>query len=155
MPNYELTYILRPLEDASLSAANERIANLVTSAGGTVAARHTWGRRRLAYPIRKINDGIYVTSYITLPTTSVRGLERALQLTEDVLRYLVVRVDTLTPPAAPSLPTPAAEIPGTMAPSAVVEPEPAASTPVEQPEASAGEVVEAAPAAQAAPSEGS
>lgn len=154
MPNYELTYILRPLEDANLSAANERIANLVTSAGGTVAARHTWGRRRLAYPIRKINDGIYVTDYITLPTTAVRGLERALQLTEDVLRYLVVRVDTLTPPAAPPLPTPAAEVPGTTAPSAVVEPPPEASSQMEQAEASA-EVVEAAPTAQAAPSEGS
>lgn len=98
LPNYELTYILRPLEEADLAAANERIAALVQTHGGEIVARSDWGRRRLAYPIRKYLEGYYTTLYLTLPSQAVRLIERALRLSDDVLRYLVVRVETHTLP---------------------------------------------------------
>ena len=100
MPSYELTYVLRTQDDVNLVALNERIANQIASAGGEIIARNDWGRRRLAYPIRKNHDGYYVSLQINLPSQAVRGLERALQLMDEVLRYLVIRVDEVAAPAA-------------------------------------------------------
>lgn len=118
MPNYELTYILRPLEEANLTATNERITTIVKNAGGDIIGRNDWGRRRLAYPIRKVNDGYYTTLYLTLPGASVRGLERSLQLIDDVQRYLVVKVEELKVPATPAPVAVNAPIPGTTQPAA-------------------------------------
>ena len=100
MPSYELTYVLRPLDDAALSAINERINTTIASSGGQIVARNDWGKRRLAYPIKKITEGIYVSLQVNLPQTAVRPIERALQLSDDVLRYLVIRIDELQ--AAPA-----------------------------------------------------
>lgn len=107
MSNYELTYILRPLEEANLTALNERVNTIVKNAGGEIVARNDWGRRRLAYPIRKNNDGYYSTLFVTMPGASVRGVERALQLNDDVMRYLVVRVEEFKIPAVPPVEAPA------------------------------------------------
>jgi small subunit ribosomal protein S6 len=131
LSNYELTYILRPLEEANLTATNERINTIVKNAGGEIVARNDWGRRRLAYPIRKIGDGYYTTLYTTLPGTAVRAIERALQLNDDVLRYLVVKVDEFK---LPSTPAPAPEAPAQAAqpaaPQAQAAPAAEASAPV-------------------------
>lgn len=151
MSNYELTYILRPLEEANLTATNERINTVVKNAGGEIVARNDWGRRRLAYPIRKINDGYYTTLFVTLPGTAVRGIERSLQLIDDVQRYLVVRVEEFKLPAQPAatdaVPT-TAPIPGTTQPAAQAEMTPATQTPTSAAEPAPG--AEAAPAAETA-----
>jgi small subunit ribosomal protein S6 len=137
LSNYELTYILRPLEEANLTTANERIATQVRNTGGEIVARNDWGRRRLAYPIRKIYDGYYTTLYLTLSGTAVRTIERQLKLSDDVLRFLFVRVETLTPPQAPAPVEPAAE---------------PAETPAAEPAAPVASTT-AAPEAAAAPTE--
>ncbi len=93
MPGYELTYILRPLDENGLNAVNERINNLIASSGGQIIARNDWGKRRLAYPIKKLNEGYYVALQLNLPQQAVRAIERALQLNDDVLRYLVIRAE--------------------------------------------------------------
>jgi small subunit ribosomal protein S6 len=93
LPSYELTYVLRPLDETALTAVNERVSGLISSSGGQVTARNDWGKRRLAYPIRKINEGHYVSLQLDLPTHAVRTVERALQLNDDVMRYLVIRVE--------------------------------------------------------------
>ncbi|MCI0477220.1 MAG: 30S ribosomal protein S6 [Anaerolineales bacterium] len=140
MSNYELTYILRPLEEANLAAANVRIATQVKNAGGELVARNDWGRRRLAFPIKKNNDAYYTTLYVTLPGTGVRTVERQLKLSDDVLRFLFVRVDKLAPPqspapppAAPATETIAAVEAAPVAPATVMTTDaPAAETPTEQ-----------------------
>ncbi len=101
MPSYELTYILRPLDDTALAAINERIANMIGTSGGEIVARNDWGKRHLAFPIRKLNEGFYVSLQLNLPPQAVRPIERALQLNDDVLRYLVVRVDEFQTAPAP------------------------------------------------------
>ncbi len=143
MSNYELTYILRPLEEANLTATNERINTIVKNAGGEIVARNDWGRRRLAYPIQKINDGYYSTLYLNLPGAAVRGVERSLRLNDDVLRFLVVRVDALTPPSAPA---PQAAAPAEAAPAAEAPTPPQAEAP-----AAATETPEATNSAETTP----
>ena len=100
MPSYELTLIFRPLDEPGLTALNDRISTLIANAGGEITARNDWGKRHLSYPIRKLNEGIYVALTANLPPQAVRPLERAFQLNDDILRYLVVRSQEPAPAPA-------------------------------------------------------
>ncbi len=94
---YELMVLLRPdLADDRLEAALERIRNTVVEQGGTITfeKRDTpWGRRRLAYPIRKFQEAFYVLFQLVCAPRAVREIERELRLNEQVLRHLMVRLD--------------------------------------------------------------
>lgn len=94
MRKYELTYIAKPdLDTSALTALIERINGFVTSEGGAVVQTTQWGLRQLAYPIRKYREGYYVFSVIELEATSLARIEQRLRLTEDIIRYLLVRAD--------------------------------------------------------------
>ena len=93
MRDYELVTILRPdIVDENLGAATDRLGQWVTAQGGEVTKVDVWGRRRMAYPIRDFRDGNYVLTLFKLEARGTNELERSLKLSEDVLRYLLVRV---------------------------------------------------------------
>ena len=93
--SYELMYIVRPtLDEQALAAVNERVDKYIATAGGEIVKREDWGKRRLAFPIAKFTEGFYSVLQIKLAPTAVRELERNLQLTEEVLRYLATRVES-------------------------------------------------------------
>jgi small subunit ribosomal protein S6 len=93
---YELMVVLDPnLEDAAVEALNTRIQTLVTQRGGSVESVEPWGRKRLAYPIGRYRDGIYVLSRMQLPPTTADEIKRTLKLSESVIRHLLVRADGL------------------------------------------------------------
>ncbi len=92
MRDYELTFIARPeLDEAGLAAVETKVKGFVTNSGGQIAQVEHWGRHQLAYPIKKVGEGQYIFMRVQLPAQAPRELERQLQLTEDVLRYLLVR----------------------------------------------------------------
>jgi len=94
MRDYELTLVVRPdVEDTALTALLEKIKGLIVTAGGQNTQVETWGRRHLAYPIKKINEGQYFLVRMQLPPQALVELERNLRLTEEVLRFLLVRVE--------------------------------------------------------------
>jgi small subunit ribosomal protein S6 len=91
---YELVYIIRPdLEDDGVNAVNEKVGQWIANGGGTIVKTELWGRRRLAYPIRRYTEGTYVLQRLQLPPQSVAELERNLRISEEVIRHLVVRTD--------------------------------------------------------------
>jgi small subunit ribosomal protein S6 len=92
--DYELVVVLSPeVGDEGYAATVERISNVITAAGGEIKNVDQWGRRRLAYPIRRYAEGYYaVTTFVANPET-IRPLESNLDLAEDVLRHLVVKLD--------------------------------------------------------------
>jgi small subunit ribosomal protein S6 len=95
MRSYELAFIIHPQADeAGIAAVEARVSQLVAAAGGEVTSVNRWGRRRLAYPIRKQREGIYVLMQLQLQPQSLAGLERGLKLTEEVIRYLLVKPET-------------------------------------------------------------
>lgn len=94
MRSYEIMFIAHPdLDDASLNALVDRAKGWVTSTGGQVTQLDLWGRRRLAYPIHKQTEGQYVLMQTQLPTTATAEIERNMRLTEQVMRFQVVRTD--------------------------------------------------------------
>ncbi len=92
---YELVYIVRPtVDEQALAAVNDRVQRFITGNGGEITKRDDWGKRRLAFPISKFTEGFYSVLQLNLPPAAVREIERSLKLTEEILRYLVVRVET-------------------------------------------------------------
>jgi small subunit ribosomal protein S6 len=69
------------------------VKNLITDNGGEVTRLDMWGTRRLAYPINHLREGQYVFMLTKLPPSTVVELDRALNLTENVVRHLFVRAD--------------------------------------------------------------
>ncbi|HET9493582.1 MAG TPA: 30S ribosomal protein S6 [Chloroflexia bacterium] len=88
---YELMYIVRPTvaEDA-LPASIERVDSIISGLGGEVAENNPWGKRRLAYPIEKFEEGYYVVSKIRMEPERTRELESQLAISEDVIRHILV-----------------------------------------------------------------
>jgi small subunit ribosomal protein S6 len=101
--DYEVTFVLNATIDEEASAAAvERVNHLIDAGGGSVTEVHSWGRRRLAYPIAHHRDGVYVTTRFAMPTLALTAFENDLRLNESILRYLVVRQDEV--PIRPILP---------------------------------------------------
>jgi small subunit ribosomal protein S6 len=90
------------LEEAAVEALNARIASLATQRGGSVESVDSWGRKRLAYPIKRYRDGIYILTRLRLAPTTAAEIERALKLTETVIRHLLVRAEGLATTPAPA-----------------------------------------------------
>jgi small subunit ribosomal protein S6 len=89
---YELMLVLKPdAPDEKAAAVIDRATRYVVAEGGQIVKVAPWGRRRLAYPIDRYREGSYHIVVFEAPAETIVELERSLQITEDVLRYLVTR----------------------------------------------------------------
>ncbi|HTV06984.1 MAG TPA: 30S ribosomal protein S6 [Acidobacteriaceae bacterium] len=91
---YEVMFIVRPdVEDADVDKLIAGFEQTVTNGGGKVRSSEKWGRRKLAYTVRKFNDGNYVLMAIDADGKLVAELERRLRVTEQVIKFITVRMD--------------------------------------------------------------
>ena len=94
MRDYELVLITVPqLEEEALATLIQRVTGWIAAGNGTVTGTNVWGRRNLAYAIRKLTEGIYVVINFQLDPSSTRELDRNLRLDEQIIRYLAIRLD--------------------------------------------------------------
>ena len=99
MNQYEVMYVIdTALEEQARADLITRFSGLVESNGGQVDRVDEWGKRRLAYAINYKTEGYYVLMYIAAPADLPRELERNLQISESVLRYMVIRYEGALPP---------------------------------------------------------
>jgi small subunit ribosomal protein S6 len=106
---YELVVIVQPdLEDEALDAVVGNFKQVVVDNGGEIVRIESMGRRRLAYPIQKRTEGHYVLMYLNLERATIQELDRRLKLSDDVLRYLLVRMDEMLTPEPEVVEEPAA-----------------------------------------------
>jgi small subunit ribosomal protein S6 len=92
MRNYEVMVILDPsLEERTVEPSLDKYLNVVRKDGGSVESVDVWGRRRLAYEIRKNAEGIYAVIALNAEPDTVKELDRQLTLNESVLRTKVMR----------------------------------------------------------------
>jgi small subunit ribosomal protein S6 len=94
MNQYEVMYVIDPaLEDSARIELINRFSDLVKKNGGEVDRVDEWGKRRLAYAIQYKTEGYYVLMYIKAPAELPREIERNMQISDSVLRYLTVRYE--------------------------------------------------------------
>lgn len=91
MRKYEVMYIIRPdLEQEALQAVVEKFQGIIQN-GGEITKHDVLGKRRLAYEINKIRDGVYVLVNFTATTEVINELERILKISDEVIRYLITK----------------------------------------------------------------
>ena len=91
---YEIMFIVRPdVEEAELDKLIEGFSANVTSGGGEVKSVEKMGRRRLAYTVRKFNDGFYVLLNVAAQGSLITEIERRLRVSEQVIKFITVRMD--------------------------------------------------------------
>lgn len=96
MHPYELMVILDPgIDERTVAPSIDKFLSVIREAGGEVQEVDIWGKRRLAYEIKKHSEGIYVVVNFTATPAATAELERQLSLSEAVLRIKVLRADEL------------------------------------------------------------
>ncbi|MCL4542121.1 MAG: 30S ribosomal protein S6 [Chloroflexi bacterium] len=91
MRNYELMVCLRPdLAEEAVMNYPARLTEIINAQGGTVIKDTSMGRRRLAYPIRKLHEGFYHVINFQLDAPKVAPLDFQLRVNEDILRHIIV-----------------------------------------------------------------
>ncbi len=90
---YELTVLIHPDREADLEKSLTVVRDLVKNADGTVKSEDNWGKKRLAYRIKKQDFAVYVAMVLDLPADAPLKISNALNISEDVIRYLLVKVD--------------------------------------------------------------
>jgi len=94
MRRYELMLVLRPdTADDRVQQILDRTTRGIAASEGQIVKVSPWGRRRLAYPISGYNEGSYFIVVFDAPGESVDELERGLNITEEVMRHLVTRIE--------------------------------------------------------------
>ena len=91
---YEIMFIVRPdVEEADLDKLIEGFQKNVTDGGGEVKSVEKMGRRRLAYTVRKFNDGFYILLVVSAQGSLITEIERRLRVSEQVIKFITVRMD--------------------------------------------------------------
>jgi len=92
VPSYELVFIFNPnIMEEDFPRSIDKVNDLITKLGGTVAETNQWGKRKLTYPIKRQTEGNYVLEKVQIKQTALKDIEASLKLSEDVLRYLFIR----------------------------------------------------------------
>jgi small subunit ribosomal protein S6 len=94
MRKYELVCVVHPdLDEAAFNAVIEKVKGWIAEASGSVDKIDIWGRKRLAYPIKKQREGQYVLFNVSLEPTAIITLDQNLRFLEPVIRYMLTAVD--------------------------------------------------------------
>jgi small subunit ribosomal protein S6 len=94
MREYELVFVVHPdLDDSAFKDIIERVKGWINDAGGNIAKVDVWGKRKMAYPIRKQVEGQYVLLQAEMKPDFCSLLERNLRLMEPVMRFLITSAD--------------------------------------------------------------
>lgn len=93
MKDYELTVLIHPDLEVNLDAPLKKVREIVTSNGGEIVSEDNWGKKKLAYRIKKEDFAIFVYFDVKLPADAPLKVSNVLNITDEVLRYLLVKVD--------------------------------------------------------------
>ena len=93
MKDYELTVLFHPDLEMNLDPAMEKVKKLIESAGGKIISEEADGKKRLTYPIKGQTFAIYQFYVVSLPAEAPNKISTTLNITDEVLRHLLVKVD--------------------------------------------------------------
>jgi len=103
MKLYEVLYIVFPEVEANLSKITAEVSETIKKFGGEIVQEEIWGQRRLAYPIKKKESGIYVLLYFKVLPSHILKIESFFHLHHEIMRYLTLSVDESALTAKPEL----------------------------------------------------
>lgn len=93
MKEYELTVLIHPDLEADLETPLKKVRTIITGAGGKITKEDVWGKKKLAYRINNEDFAVYVYMEVSLPPEALLKISNTLNITDEVLRYLLAKVD--------------------------------------------------------------
>ena len=93
MKEYELTVLIHPDLEADLETPLTKVRDIIKNAGGNILREDNWGKKKLAYPIRREEFAVYVYMDVELPSDAPLKISNIFNITDEVLRYLLVTVN--------------------------------------------------------------
>ncbi|MCA9329417.1 30S ribosomal protein S6 [Candidatus Saccharibacteria bacterium] len=93
MNSYEIAVLYHPDFEVDLSKAEAKVHKIIADNGGTITATDNWGKKKLAYPIAKQEYAIYVFYAVDMPGINVAKTESLLNITDEVIRFMITRPD--------------------------------------------------------------
>ncbi len=94
MPNYETVFILKPtLSNEKVEEVLGKVKGIITSGNGTVILSDSWGKRRLAYPVKKNKEGSYYLLQFSADGHVVGVLENFFRTTDDIIKYITLKIE--------------------------------------------------------------
>lgn len=93
MKEYELTVLIRPDLETDLEAPLTKVRNLIKANGGEITSEDNWGKKKMMYRIKGEDFAVYVYMDVKLPADALLKVSNTLNITDEVLRYLLVKVD--------------------------------------------------------------
>lgn len=93
MNQYEIAVLYHPDLEVDLTKAEDRVSKIIADNGGKITATDNWGKRKLAYKIKGNEHAVYVFYAVELPGEGVQKVESTLNITDEVIRFLITRPD--------------------------------------------------------------
>ena len=93
MNQYEIAVLYHPDLEIDLEKASQRVEKVFADNGGKIINSDNWGKRKLTYPIKNNEYAVYVFYTVELPPANIRKLESTLNITDEVIRFLITRPD--------------------------------------------------------------
>lgn len=93
MKDYELTVLIHPDLEVDIDTPLAKVRDIIKNAGGTITVEDNWGKKKLMYTIKKQDFAVYVYMQVALPPDALLKISNTLNITDEVIRYLLVTVD--------------------------------------------------------------
>jgi small subunit ribosomal protein S6 len=93
MKEYELTVLIHPDLEADIETPLKKVRDIIKNAGGEIILEDNWGKKKLAYKINKEDFAVYVYMDVKLPSDAPLKISNTFNITDEVIRYLLVTVD--------------------------------------------------------------
>lgn len=93
MKEYELTVLIHPDLEVDMETPLTKVRDIIKSAGGEIVSEDNWGKKKLAYRIKKEDFAVYVYFDVKLPSDAPLKISSIFNITDEILRYLLVTVD--------------------------------------------------------------
>lgn len=93
MSQYEIAVLYHPDLEVDLTKAEEKVTKIITDNGGEITSTDNWGKRKLAYAIKRQEHALYVFYTVEMPGEGIKKVESTLNITDEVIRYLISKPD--------------------------------------------------------------
>jgi len=90
---YEIAVLYHPDLEIDLDKAENRIKKIIADNGGNITKTDNWGKRKLAYPIKKQDFAVYVFYTVEIPAENVAKIEQTFNITDEIIRFLITKPD--------------------------------------------------------------
>lgn len=87
---YEIMYIVKPTVDEAVQNITAKISDIINNNGGNVEKTDIWGKKRLAYEIQDLTEGIYVLVTFEAVPACIKELDRVMRITDEIIRHMII-----------------------------------------------------------------